>query len=82
MGQEAKSITIEQFRAARALLGWSRAHLAQRAGLSMPTVKRVETEGAVNVSEDARQTLKATLEGAGVQFTNGDTPGVRLRRKR
>ena len=35
-------ITIEQLRAARGLLGWSQSELAERAGLSLPTVKRLE----------------------------------------
>ena len=82
MGQAAKSITIAQFRAARALVGWSREDLAAHAGLSPPTVKRVETEGAAHVSDDARQKLRAALEAAGVEFTNGNAPGVRLRPKK
>ena len=76
------SITIAQFRAARALLGWSRSELAARAGLSMPTVKRVESEEGPRVSDDARQKLKAALEAAGVEFTNGNAPGVRLKTRR
>ena len=78
----ANSITIAQFRAARALLGWSRSELAERAGLSMPTVKRVESEDGPKVSDEARQKFKAALEAAGVEFTNGNAPGVRLRKKR
>lgn len=74
--------TIEQFRAARALLDWSRAELAKRSGQSPSTVKRVETPDSENVSDDMRAVLKATLEAAGVEFTNGEAPGVRLRRKR
>jgi transcriptional regulator with XRE-family HTH domain len=73
---------IQQFRAARALLGWSRSELAARAGLSLPTVQRVETEGGAKVSNEARQKLRSTLEAAGVEFTNGNAPGVRLRPRR
>jgi transcriptional regulator with XRE-family HTH domain len=73
-----KSITIEQFRAARALLDWSRSELAKRAGQSPSTVKRVEGVGSEPVSPEARQKLQAALESAGVEFTNGDAPGVRL----
>ena len=80
MSQEEKSITIEQFRAARALLGWSRSDLAARAEVSLPTVQRVETEGGAHVSKETRQKLKATLEGAGVEFLNGN--GVRLKTRR
>jgi transcriptional regulator with XRE-family HTH domain len=75
-------ITIEQFRAARALLNWSRAELAKRAGQHASTVKRVETPDSENVSDEARAMLKTTLEAAGVEFTNGDAPGVRLKRSK
>jgi hypothetical protein len=33
------------------------------------------------VSADAVQTMQRALEKAGVEFTNGDRPGVRLRAK-
>ncbi len=80
MSQDAKSITQAQFRAARALLDWSRSKLGEKAGYSLPTVQRVETGGA-NVSDEVLEKLKATLEAAGVEFTNGDAPGVRLKRR-
>ncbi|MGA7323693.1 MAG: helix-turn-helix transcriptional regulator [Rhodomicrobium sp.] len=72
---------IEQLRAARALLGWSQSDLAARAGLSRPTVKRAETEGDTPVSDEAKAKMKAALEAAGVEFTNGNAPGVRLRKR-
>jgi predicted transcriptional regulator len=77
-----KSVTIEQFRAARALLDWSRSELAKRAGQSASTVKRVEGVASEPVSSEARRTLRATLEAAGVEFINGDAPGVRLHPRR
>jgi transcriptional regulator with XRE-family HTH domain len=75
-------IKIEQLRAARALLNWSQTELADRAGLSLPTVKRVEAGRGPKVSDEARQKLRSTLEAAGVEFTNGDAPGVRLKPRR
>ena len=76
-------LTIEQVRAARGLLGWSQSDLAKRAGLSLPTVKRVEAGTGPRVSEEARTKLQRTLESAGVVFIdeNGDGPGVRLRKR-
>jgi transcriptional regulator with XRE-family HTH domain len=76
-------IGIEQIRAARALLGWSQTHLAERAKLSLPTVKRVETERGPRVSEDARLALQRALELGGIEFIdeNGGGPGVRLRKR-
>lgn len=76
-------LKIEQFRAARGLLGWSQSRLATRAGLSLPTVKRVEAGQGVRVSDDARNRLQQALESAGVEFIdeNGGGPGVRLRKR-
>jgi transcriptional regulator with XRE-family HTH domain len=83
-GSSANSfITIEQLRAARGLLGWSQSELASRAGLSLPTVKRLEASFGPRVSDDARAKLQRALEGAGVEFIyeNGGGPGVRLKKR-
>ena len=74
--------TIEQLRAARGLLGWSQSKLADSAGLSLPTVKRVEGEFGPHVSDDARKKLQGALEAAGIEFVeeNGGGIGVRFRK--
>jgi len=76
-------ITIEQLRAARALLGWSQTDLARHAGLSVPTVKRLEGGFGPNVSDDARIKMQKTLERAGINFIdeNGGGPGLRLSKR-
>jgi transcriptional regulator with XRE-family HTH domain len=76
-------ITIEQLRAARALLGWSQTDLARHAGLSVPTVKRLEGGFGPNVSDEARVKMQKTLERAGINFIdeNGGGPGVRLSKR-
>ncbi len=76
-------ITIQQLRAARGLLGWSQSQLAARAGLSLPTVKRLEGGFGPRVSDDARKKLQRALESAGVEFIdeNGGGAGVRLRKR-
>jgi transcriptional regulator with XRE-family HTH domain len=76
-------ITREQIRGARGLLGWSQSQLAKRAGLSLPTVKRVETGTGPKVSDEARTRIRHALEAAGVRFIveNGGGPGVRLRKR-
>jgi transcriptional regulator with XRE-family HTH domain len=76
-------LKIEQLRAARGLLGWSRSDLAQRAGLSLPTVKRVESGTGPRVSDEAQTKLQRALESAGVEFIdeNGGGAGVRLRKR-
>jgi DNA-binding XRE family transcriptional regulator len=77
-------ITVEQIRAARGLLGWSQTKLAERAGLSLPTVKRVEAQRGPKVSTEAREKLRRALESGGVEFIreDGGGPGVRLRKRR
>jgi transcriptional regulator with XRE-family HTH domain len=67
-----------QWQAARALIGWSQSDLAAGVGVAALTIKRLE--GGQTVSDDIRGRAKAVLESAGVEFTNGDQPGVRLRR--
>jgi predicted transcriptional regulator len=78
-----KVLTIEQIRAARGLLGWSQSELAERAELSLPTIKRVEAGKGPHVSDLARTKLRRALETAGVEFIeeNGGGPGVRLRKR-
>jgi transcriptional regulator with XRE-family HTH domain len=77
-------IRVEQFRAARGLLGWSQTKLAEMAGLSLPTVKRVESGLGPPVSDQAREKLRRALQEAGVEFIdeNGGGAGVRFRWRR
>ena len=75
-------MTGNQLRAARALIGWTQAQVADRANLSVPTVKRAEGAGALNASDRALTAIRAALEEAGVEFIaeNGGGAGVRLRK--
>jgi len=52
-----------------------------KAGMSLPTVKRVESDGGIKVSEEARYALQRALVSGGVEFIdeNGGGGGVRLR---
>jgi transcriptional regulator with XRE-family HTH domain len=82
-GSRRISICPAQLRAGRGLLGWSQSDLARHAGLSLPTVKRVETDFGIRVSEEAQKKLCNALESAGVEFIpeNGGGPGVRIRKR-
>ena len=76
-------VSIRQVKAARALLGWSQEHLAAMAGVSVPTVKRLEAaDGPLGGRQDTGTKLRGALEQGGIDFTNGDQPGVRLRKNR
>jgi hypothetical protein len=66
------------------LLGWSQSELALRAGLSVPTVKRLEGGFGPRVSDEARAKLKKAIEAAGIEFIqeNGGGAGVRFRKRK
>ena len=75
--------TGNQLKAARALAGVEQAKLAEAAKLNVNTIRNMEAAGAgpiagrsVNV-----QAVQRALEAAGVEFTNGGEPGVKLRRR-
>jgi len=75
-------VSIRQIKAARALLGWSQEDLAAMAGVSVPTVKRLEAaDGLLGGREDTGIKLRGALEQAGIEFTNGKQPGVHLRKR-
>jgi transcriptional regulator with XRE-family HTH domain len=76
-------LTGEQIRGARAMLRIERRELAERAGVSFETIKRLERiSGPISATTGTVEGIRRAFEVAGVEFTNGDRPGVRLRRGR
>jgi predicted transcriptional regulator len=73
-------ISIRQIRAARALLGWTQGDLADNAGLSEISVKNIE-RGVAAPKTSTMAALITAIEKAGVEFTNGGQPGVRMKAK-
>ena len=72
----------EQIRAARGLLRWNQTRLAEAAGISVETVKRLEkTPGPVSAYTGTADAIQRALEKAGVEFSDDDAPGVRLRKR-
>lgn len=65
-----------QCRMARAALGLGVRELAAAAKVSIDTVARFER--GEELKERTIEALQRALEAAGVEFTNGDQPGVRL----
>jgi transcriptional regulator with XRE-family HTH domain len=58
-----------QIRAARALLGWSQQRLAEAAGVSAITVKRLEgSNETFQARFETVMKVKSAVEGAGVVF--------------
>src|SRR6202051_365617 len=65
-----------QLRMARAAVGWGVRELAEKAGVTANTVTRIENGS--DAKQSTMDALQRALEEAGVEFTNGDQPGVRL----
>jgi predicted transcriptional regulator len=74
------AVTSELIRAARALLRWEQRDLAEASGVSLPTIKRLEVApGVLAAHSSTVAALRRAFESAGIEFTNGSGPGVRLR---
>lgn len=73
-----------QIRAGRALLGWDQSKLADVAGVSVITIKRLEASGEEIHAQFATVVkVKTAFETAGVMFLGEESGlgyGVRLRR--
>jgi transcriptional regulator with XRE-family HTH domain len=63
-------------RMARAAVGWGVRELAEKAGVTANTVTRIEN--GADAKQSTLDSLQRALEAAGVEFTNGEQPGVRL----
>lgn len=62
-------ITAPQLRAARALLGVDQRRLAELAGLSVPTIQRMEaSDGVVRGNVDSLMRLVGALDAAGIEL--------------
>ena len=65
---------------ARAALNWSLQKLSDAAGVHRNTISNFET-GRYAGEPTTLDAIRSALEAAGVEFTNGDQPGVRLRKQ-
>jgi len=79
-------ITGAQMRAARALLGLDQRKLAALAGLSLPTIQRMEaSDGVVRGNVDSLMKLVDALAAGGIELigegaaSSGGGRGVRLK---
>jgi transcriptional regulator with XRE-family HTH domain len=78
-------ITAGQMRAARALLGLDQRGLAERSGLSLPTIQRMEaSDGVIRGNVDSLMKLTSALTAAGIELIGDNATsraggrGVRL----
>jgi transcriptional regulator with XRE-family HTH domain len=79
-------ITAAQLRAARALLGIDQRRLADQAGLSVPTIQRMEaSDGVIRGNVDSLTKLIGALDAFGIELISegaaspGGGRGIRLR---
>jgi transcriptional regulator with XRE-family HTH domain len=79
-------ITAAQLRAARALIGVDQRELAELAGLSVPTIQRMEaSDGVIRGNVDSLMKLIGALDRAGIELITEDATslgkgrGVRLK---
>jgi transcriptional regulator with XRE-family HTH domain len=75
-------VTSEQIKAARALLRWSQSDLAQRSGISLPSIKRLEAQpGPLAAQARTIEDLRDAFNRVGVQFFDeGGFLGVRIKK--
>jgi len=71
----------EQCRAARGWLGWTQQKLADQAKVGLSTLRDFEGRRRKPIANNLAA-IKRALEAAGVEFTDGDVPGVRMRKKK
>lgn len=76
-------LTPEQCRAARGLINWSQNDLEKKSKIAKKTIADFELGNTTPYSRTT-EALRRALEGAGVIFidSNGDGPGVRLRKRK
>ncbi len=81
-------ISAGQLRAARALLGIDQRELADIAGLSVPTIQRMEaSEGVIRGNVDSLMKLIGALDSAGIELigegasSGSGGRGIRLKKK-
>jgi len=76
-------ITAGQMRAARSLIDWSGPKLAEASGLSLHTIRRMETMGPERSTVANVRAVRRALEDAGIVFQAEDDllgAGVRLKK--
>lgn len=74
--------TGNQLRAARALAGVDQQAVANAAKVAVNTIRNMEARGPNPITSGALtvRSVQKAVESFGIEFTNGDQPGVRLRK--
>jgi predicted transcriptional regulator len=78
-------MTSEQIRAGRMLIRWEQKDLAEASKVSLPTIKRLETQpGIIQANETTIAAIEAAFSKAGIELIaeNGGGAGVRLAKRK
>ena len=79
-------ISSKQIRAAKAMLKWSGEDLAKKSGVSLSTIRRIESSEGVPEGQNMKTVvaIKTALEKAGIEFigTPEDGAGVHWKSKK
>jgi transcriptional regulator with XRE-family HTH domain len=76
------NITPAQCRAARALLDWTEDDLAAHSKVSKRTILYFEKDTERQPLRISLDALQQAFEVAGIEFTNGNEPGVKLKQRK
>ena len=75
-------ITSAQIRAARGMLDWSRADLAEKSGVGFSSMMRLESaDGVPGAQFKTLEAIKRTFEAAGIEFIGTPEEGAGVRWK-
>ncbi|WP_282608960.1 helix-turn-helix transcriptional regulator [Pelagibius sp. Alg239-R121] len=76
-------ISSEQIRGARGMVGWSSRELAEKAGLGLATIQRMENRGTGASTAANVEAVTRALAAAGIEFIaeNGGGAGVRFKER-
>ena len=73
-------ITSAQIRAARGMLEWSRADLAEKSGVGFSSMMRLESsDGVPGAQFNTLEAIKRTFEEAGIEFIGSPESGAGVR---
>jgi transcriptional regulator with XRE-family HTH domain len=78
-------LTGMQIRAAKAMLRWSGEDLSERSGVSLSSIRRIESnDGVPTGNVRTLEAIQKALEDGGIEFMGSpvDRPGVRMRIER
>jgi DNA-binding XRE family transcriptional regulator len=79
VGWRSMLVITRQIKAARSLIGWEQHTLANKAGIAISTVRRLEgLDGPIIAHFETVEKIRAAFELAGIHFIGNPFPGVQI----